>query len=317
MRILGEYGREDLAKVYVAAMRDGGRHVVEFVESLQPPIPRDRKWVLILSSSFGCPIACRMCDAGGGYAGRLEAEEITAQADYMVRRRFPDGKVPVAKFKVQFARMGEPALNPAVLDALRLLPRTFDAPGLMACVSTIAPAGTEAFFDALTGIKDELYANGRFQLQFSVHTTDEAKRDWLIPGRKWDFNRIARFGESFRADGDRKITLNFALARDLPVDPWVIANAFDPETFLVKLTPLNPTARTRENGLESAFDPDDVGPCEGLVRDFRGLGFEAFVSAGESEENRIGSNCGQYVSTLEGPTLAVRKEYETLSYRLG
>ena len=35
IEILGEYGREDLAKVYVASMRGSKEHLVEFVESVQ------------------------------------------------------------------------------------------------------------------------------------------------------------------------------------------------------------------------------------------------------------------------------------------
>ncbi|MCK4455733.1 MAG: radical SAM protein, partial [Thermoplasmata archaeon] len=114
MRILGEFGKEDLAKVYVASMREGNGYLVEFVESLQPPVPREEKWVLIISSSFGCPVNCKMCDAGGHYLGKLTKDEILQQIDHMVRRRFPDGRVPIPKFKVQFARMGEPSLNPDV-----------------------------------------------------------------------------------------------------------------------------------------------------------------------------------------------------------
>ena len=316
MKILGEFGREEIAKVYVASMRNDHTHIVEFVESLQPPVPRDQKWVLIVSSSFGCPIKCRMCDAGGSYTGRLDAEEIIAQVDHMVRRRFPDVRVPVKKFKVQFARMGEPTLNPNVLDALNLLPERFDAPGLMACVSTIAPGGSKGFFDRMTDIKNELYANGQFQLQFSIHTTDEEKRDWLIPGRKWTFDEISRFGDEFFVRGDRKLALNFALAQGLPVEPKAIADCFDPDKFLVKLTPLNPTTRAKLNRLESALDPMDSRCCGELIQAFNHLGFEAILSIGELEENKIGSNCGQYVSMFDSNGLTLKRDYETLKYRL-
>jgi len=71
MNILAEYGRDDLAKVFVAQMREDKpreknyhRYLVECVESIQPPFPREKKWVLIVSSMFGCPIQCKMCDAG-------------------------------------------------------------------------------------------------------------------------------------------------------------------------------------------------------------------------------------------------------------
>ena len=108
----------------------------------------------------------------------------------------PDRKVPVRKFKIQFARMGEPAYNRHVLEVLEELPGRFDAPGLWPTVSTIAPRGSESFFDGLLDIKEELYRE-RFQMQFSIHTTDVRLRDWLIPVPKWDLARIA--GTSARA----------------------------------------------------------------------------------------------------------------------
>ena len=296
MKIIGEHGREDLAKVYVGSLRDGENHRVEFVESLQPPISRLKKWVLIISCSFGCPMKCIMCDAGGRYAGNLSEEEMLAQVDHMVLRRFPDGKVPVEKFKVQFARMGEPALNPGVLRALAILAEQYEAPGLMACLSTTAPARSDGFLRELTDLKNRVYPGGRFQLQFSIHTTDEDLRGWLMPGKKWDLETISQFGREFVRDGDRRIALNFAMTQDLPIDPDIIGRHFDPELFVIKLTPLNPTSNGIRHGLATALDPANPKAASGLKRAFARLGFEVILSIGESEENAIGSNCGQYVS---------------------
>jgi 23S rRNA (adenine2503-C2)-methyltransferase len=316
MKIIGEFGREDIAKLYVASMRDGDNHVIEFVESLQPPIPRDKKWVLIVSSSFGCPMDCLMCDAGGKYNGKVETDEILAQLDHMVLRRFPDRRIPSEKFKIQFARMGEPSFNPNVLDALSAIPGRYHAPGLMACISTIAPEGCGDFFDRLAGIKRDLYSGGRFQMQFSIHTTDVERRDWLLPGRKWSLERIARFGDDFYEEGDRKITLNFALIRGLPVDPGFIAANFDPDEFIVKLTPLNPTAKAMKNGLVSALDPLEPSAGAELAKAFKNLGFETIISMGELEENKIGSNCGQFASMIDERGIKLDERYETAKYRL-
>ncbi len=316
MKVLASYGKEDLAKVYVAQMRDDPRYLVEFVESLQPPVPRDEKWVLILSSSFGCQMKCLMCDAGGEYHGKLTEEEILVQVDYMVRRRFPDGRVPIPKFKIQFARMGEPSLNPAVLGALRRLPLMLDAPGLMPCVSTIAPRGRDEFFSELTKIKNELYGGGRFQLQFSVHTTDNGKRDRLIPAKKWGFEDIAMFGEEYYREGDRKITLNFAVAKDYPVDSGIIREYFDPGVFFIKITPLNPTQNVAKNELSSAIDPHLLESSKGIVNDFESEGFDVLLSIGELEENDIGSNCGQFVSVLRESGYEIRDGYDTGKYEI-
>lgn len=292
MRVVATVGEPEIAMVYVVEFEG---KLVECVEAVQPPIPRREKWVLMVSTLYGCPIGCRMCDAGGHYRGKLSREEMAQQIEYLISTRYPEGYVPCRQFKIQFARMGEPALNPAVLDLLEELPSRLSAPGLMPSLSSIAPHGRDDFFDRLIQIKNEWYPEGRFQLQFSIHTTDRDLRDQLLPVRKWDFGRIAAFGERYFAPGDRKITLNFALADESPVDVRVMQEHFDPSKFLIKITPLNPTYRAQEAGLKSFLGGAADGDDEPLLTELRDAGYEVILSIGELAENDIGSNCGQYV----------------------
>ena len=316
MKILDVYGREELAKVYIASMRDDNKYLVEFVESVQPPIPRSEKWVLIVSSLFGCPVRCKMCDAGGGYSGRLTTEEVLAQIDFLIRQRFPDGKVSVPKFKIQFARMGEPSMNAHVLEALDKLPSMYDAPGLLPSLSTVAPVSTREFFEKLIDIKNKHYSKGRFQLQFSIHTTDLKKRDKLIPIKKWSFEEIADYGARFHKKGDKKVTLNFAAAKGYDVDFKVARGYFDPNLFLIKLTPLNPTVRVEESQLESVIDPYDSASAANIVEGFKSQGFDVILSIGEVEENKIGSNCGQFVTQYRATHSTIKESYETKKYQI-
>ncbi len=296
MNIIARAGREDLAWLHAAQLEDGS--LIEFVESVQPPIPRDEKWVLIVSTLKGCPIGCRFCDAGGEYRGRLSTEEIFAQIDALVTARFPDRRVPVPKFKIQFARMGEPTLNEAVLEVLERLPDRYRAPGLMPCLSTVLPRGCAGFFRKLTEIKNRFYTGGRFQLQFSLHTTDETKRRELIGGSVLDFAEAARLGEDFHRRGDRKIALNFAAMEGCSVRAQAISDIFDPAIFLIKLTPLNPTERGSRSQLITRIDPRTGEGSGEIVRDFRSAGYEVILSLGEPDEDIIGSNCGQFASRL-------------------
>jgi 23S rRNA (adenine2503-C2)-methyltransferase len=293
MKIIASTGREDVAMVYIADVRDG--HLLECVESVQPPLPREKKWVLLVSTMFGCPVGCMMCDAGGHYQGKPTKEEIFSQIDYLVSKRYPDRNISAAQFKIQFARMGEPSLNDSVLDVLDELPDRYNAPGLMPSISTIAPKGTQAFFERLLKIKNEKYSGGHFQFQFSIHTTDKKLRDQLIPIKKWGFAEMAEYGDRFYNEGDRKVTLNFALAQDVPVDPEVLLKHFDPARFLIKITPLNPTYRATENKLTTYIDPFNENKVYKVVSSLEEAGYQVIVSIGEVEENYIGSNCGQYI----------------------
>lgn len=293
MQIAAKVGTDDIAVVYVGEFEDG--ELVEFVEAVQPPIPREDKWVLMLSTLYGCPVECKMCDAGGFYHGKISKERMFAQIDYMVNRHYPDGVIPCRQFKIQFARMGEPAFNRNVLRVLEELPGRYQAIGLMPSLSTIAPAGVDPFFEELVRIKNQVYAPGQFQFQFSLHTSDENLRRTLIPVKTWSFAQMAEFGRRFFRPGDRKITLNFALAKNVPIVPNHLMRYFDPELFLIKITPLNPTYSAENNGLSSYVNVDSQDQSYAVVDALKDAGYQVILSIGEVEENAIGSNCGQYV----------------------
>ncbi len=295
MKVIASSGKQDTAIVYILDL--GKENLVECVESVQPPQPRSEKWVLLVSTMFGCPVGCAMCDAGGYYHGKPTASQILDQIDFLVSRRYSDGKIPSRQFKIQFARMGEPALNPAVLEVLKALPGRYSAPGLMPSISTIAPSGCDRFFEHLITIKNEYYNGGRFQMQFSLHTTDAALRDQIIPVRKWTFPQIAAYGDRFFKSGDRKITLNFALAQNSPLDAQVLREYFSPDKFLVKITPINPTYRAAEHHLASHINIAAPSTNDATVESLRSAGYDVIVSIGNVEENQVGSNCGQYLRT--------------------
>ena len=318
MKVVAKTMDSDLATVFVAEM--GAGRYVEFVESRQPPRSRLEKWVVILSVSFGCPIGCPMCDAGGHYRGRLSAEQIWFQLEILRYLFFPISFLPGRLFKIQFARMGEPALNPAVLGVLDELPRRLNARNITPCVSTVAPRGSEPFFSELLVVKERHFQNGRFQLQFSIHDTDPRRRDFWIPAPKWDLTEIASYGTRFVRPGDRKITLNFALAEERQLDPGIIGRHFDPEKFLIKITPVNPTIRAGQNRLTSLTTEAEsilnLPACRSLKAD----GYEILASIGELEENRIGSNCGQYVRAFhkENPSPPIPAySYPVIPYHSG
>jgi 23S rRNA (adenine2503-C2)-methyltransferase len=298
MEILEHKGNPELAEIYVARMRSSPLSLVEFVDAIDPRYSRKQKWVVTVSTQFGCPVQCLFCDSGGFFDGNLTADEILAEIDHVVRRRAPDGRIDCAKFKIHFARMGEPSLNDAMLDVLERLPGIYDAPGLIPCIPTVAPRSAGAFFEKLLAIKRGLYDGGHFQLQFSVNTTDVELRDRLMPVKKWGFGEIRDYAERWYGPGDRKVVLNFALSPDNPVDPDVIVSSFDPRTSMVKVTPINPTDMAVSNGFRTMLSAEDPHGADALVDELGERGFDCVISIGEAEEIEIGSNCGQAASRI-------------------
>ena len=298
LEVVSKAGNDDVAIVYVAKNKEG--KYFEFVESLQPPFLRQEKWVLIVSTLFGCPVGCLMCDAGGNYQGKLSKEEIFWQIDYLITSRFPDKIVQCKKLKIQFARMGDPAFNIAVLEVLKELPQRYEYNNMIPCISTVAPVGCNYFFAELLRLKNKLYSNGAFRMQFSIHTTDNTMRDKMIPIKKRSFSQIAAYGTQFYADGDKKIALNFALAKDAPLCPDELRKYFDPKIFIIKLTPVNPTIASMANNIKSYFVNGAVDEdSDKLVKRLQLAGYDVIVSIGELMENAIGSNCGQHLRRLE------------------
>jgi len=303
MRIVGKNGRKDLAMVYLAEMRSDPSLMVEFVDSCEPAAGgRDKKWVTVVSSQFGCPVGCLMCDAGGNFKGNLLLPEIRDQIEYVFSENRDMNPQKCPKLKIQFARMGEPALNDAVIDVLYWLAEKY--PKAMPCIATVAPAGRDKWFESLLNVSRKF---DDFQLQFSINTTDLELGDKLIPFPRMGWPWLAIYGERFFRPGSRKPSLNFALSPGLPCDAESIVKYFDPEYFVVKLTPLNPTATAGENQLEciNNFERAKIIVAE-KAQEFSALGYQVIESVGNMEENEIGSNCGQMVRKF----MARQTEYE-------
>lgn len=304
MKIISKSGDPNVAEVYVAEFRGRKKLLAEFVDARDPTLPRESKWVIIISTQFGCPAGCFMCDAGGSYFGDLTADEMFLQIDHIISSQKNTDPKKVSKLKIQFARMGEPALNDAVIHALEKLPSHLNAPGLIPCIATIAPSSAKKWFEKLIGLRHTLYKGRDFQLQFSINSTDESARTKLMPLPKLSFAEISKLTEQFHKKGTRKAGLNFALAKDVPVNAKAVAKHFDPAFTCVKLTPLNPTYRAAETGLQTALPPDAPEKAQKLCDEFRSLGFDVIVSIGDTRENEIGSNCGMVVRKIISPRVS-------------
>ncbi|MBI5325530.1 MAG: radical SAM protein [Ignavibacteriae bacterium] len=311
MRVVAKTKQSDIANVYIAELKP--ETLIEFAESVYPNIPRNKKWVITISTLNGCPVSCKFCDAGVYYKGKLTKDDMLIQILYLIDLYFPNRTVPVEKFKIQFARMGEPTLNNAVIDVLKDLPSLIDAPGLTPSLSTVAPNGCDSFLAQLIEIKNNYYKSN-FQLQFSIHSTDEKQRDEIIPVKKWNFRKIIAYSEMYHSNADRKITLNFALDKSYELNPEVLYHYFNPEIFLIKLTPVNPTFSAELNKLSSVFV--NANSNHELIDKIKDYGYEVILSIGEQEENKIGSNCGQNLLNYmkSGINLEQAYTYDVIEY---
>lgn len=299
-----------LGTLYLGRFGEEEGRLVEFVDTVEPGVAKELKWVMMISTQLGCAVGCRMCDAGAlGYAGNLSADEMLAQVRHILNENPGLSPARHPKLKIHFARMGEPSLNPEVLKALRRLALELPGRGLLPSLSTVAPKcpTSEDFFERLLRVKDELYSGGRFQLQFSVHAADPALRRRIVPVRTWGLDEIAAYGARWVRPGDRKVTLNFAPAPEEDLDVEALSAVFDPALFLIKLTPVNPTRAADAAGATFAWAevPERLAERAGQLR---ARGFETIVSPSTPEEVAAETSCGQLWSkTLkDGARTALR-----------
>jgi len=305
MEIIQVQGLNNVADIFVARMRGADGFLLEFVDGLADGLPRRQKWIINISTQFGCPVQCLFCDAGGDFKGNCTADEMIAQIQELAGRH-PDLIHDCNKLKVHFSRMGEPALNDAVLEVIERLPQVLPARNLWCCLATVAPAGRRTWFKGLAEILRARFP-GRFQLQFSINSTDESERRRLMPRALEDLSWVAAQGREYFQPGDRKLGLNFALVHGAAFEPQEIIRWFDPSIFMLKLTPLNPTSFSAKNNLETVLRSHRAQSLENKVESLRRAGFEVILSVGEPLENIIGSNCGQAVQQERGSKGSARR----------
>jgi 23S rRNA (adenine2503-C2)-methyltransferase len=112
MKVFAATKESNLATVYMADMGDG--RLLEFVEACQPPFGRAERWILMISTLFGCPVKCLMCDAGGSYHETIGGRFFRKWTTWCAW--FPDGTYRRRSSR-SVRRMGEPP-STAVLEVL-------------------------------------------------------------------------------------------------------------------------------------------------------------------------------------------------------
>lgn len=273
---------EKVSKVYILKTND--ENLIESVD-VEPFIMNGNfeKWVLIVSTQIGCPVKCLFCDSGLDFKRNLTSFEILQQVEFMIKERKIDPNL-FKKFKIQFARMGEPSFNDDLFDVMDILKDKYEK--YIPCVSTIFPKNRRVWFEKLLKKKNNFFD---FQLQFSIYSTNVMERDHFIPFEKEDFEFLNSYGKKFFTVDKRKVVLNFPVNDKNEISIETISKIFDKESFIIKLTPVNPTFNAKNRNLSQKSN----SRMECLKKRLIGEGFDVIISIGEIRENEVGSNCGQ------------------------
>ena len=294
MLSLGDYGKNINIKAdFMGLSRDPG--AVKHGALL----PLEEKWVITVSTQYGCSMGCSFCDVPRVGPGK------NATFDDLIRQVLTGIKLhpeiqSTKRLNIHFARMGEPTWNPAVLDATQWFKAHIDPEfKIHPVVSTMMPRNNEwlkTFIHTWMRMKNRLLG-GNAGLQLSINATDEAVRKAIFGGHACTLEEITEIMKGIIPSG-RKITLNFALSdygRQSVINPAVLRRAFNPSDYMVKLTPMHVTRAARTHGYETSGDPTTLAPYAAIEEALKHEGFDVLVFLASKEEDESRITCGNAI----------------------
>lgn len=260
-----------------------------------PLLPLTEKWVVTISTQYGCSMGCTFCDVPKVGPGKNATfYDMTGMIlSVITQPGMPDH---TKRLNIHFARMGEPTWNPAVLDCGKWIAEHLgDSYNPHPVVSTMMPRHNEwlkTFIHTWMRLKNRVY-KGNAGLQLSINSTNEDERRKMFSGNACTLEEIAEIMRGVIPVG-RKITLNFAVA-DYTVDCVKLARLFSPELYIVKLTPMHKTETAVANGIETEGDYTEPEPYQDLEARMQEAGFETlvFIASRDEDEGRI--TCGNAI----------------------
>lgn len=297
---IGDYGKRHNIKADFLGFTDEINGVPNM-----PTMPLSEKWVITLSTQYGCPQKCTFCDVPNiHFKGNASFGDLKKQL-YEALALFPEVGY-TDRLNLHFARMGEPILNPAVFEFSRWLldekERFQRETGLRAEV--IHPVLTTSLprrFKQLRArilewcdFKNEMM-RGQAGLQFSINSTDEAQRAEMFAGESITLEDLAEIGEYMPEPLSRKYCLNFAFSTDFEIDSKKLRRLFDHQKFMVKITPIHNNQACRENGISTAGGYEHYAPYRTPERELKEAGFDVLVFVPSMDEEDGLVTCGNLV----------------------
>lgn len=305
MLSLGDYGKEVNVKCDAMGLsRDITR--VEHTKIL----PLTEKWVITISTQYGCSIGCEFCDVPKVGAGR------NATFNDLIRQVITGIKLHpeigwTNRLNIHYARMGEPTFNPNILDATKWLKTHIDPEyKIHPVVSTMMPRKNEwlkTFIHMWMRIKNRLL-RGEAGLQISINSTNEKERARLSNWKGCTIKEIGRIMEGIIPNG-RKITLNFPIA-DYEIDPRVLLEYFSPEDYIIKLTPMHKTATAVANGIKTEGDYTNYYPYDKHEKALKAAGYDVLVFIASEYEDLGRITCGNAILSGTLPQCPYEVVYE-------
>ena len=204
--------------------------------------------------------------------------------------------------------MGEPTWNPNVLDAAKWMHTHLNPEyNVHPVVSTMMPKNNEwlkTFIHTWMRIKNRLY-QGNAGLQLSINSTSEVERTSQFNNNACSLEGIARIMDGIIPNG-RKITLNFAIA-NYEIDPNVLLKYFDPDDYIIKLTPMHKTTTALEHGITTGGDYTQYHPYSAIEARLKDASYDVLVFIASEYEDMSRITCGNAILSGTKPEVPHRE----------
>jgi len=212
------------------------------------------------------------------------------------------------RLNIHFARMGEPTWNPNVLDATKWFKEHIDHEyKIHPVVSTMMPKNNQwlkVFIHTWMRIKNRTL-DGNAGLQLSINSTNENERSTMFSNNAHSLMEIYKIMEGIVPYG-RKITLNFAVA-GFEVDGKKLREYFDPDNYIIKLTPMHKTVEALKNDIKTADDYTTMYPYKDIEEQLKKQGYDVLVFIASHEEDMGRITCGNAILSGTLPEVSYKE----------
>ncbi len=268
-------------------------------------MPLSEKWVITLSTQYGCPMKCNFCDVPNiKFGGNASFEDLKKQF-YNAISLFPTVKY-TDRLNIHFARMGEPIFNDRVFEFAQWLyrgkERIQEDTGLR--IEVIHPVLTTSLPKSVKNLKSKIFDwcyikndiyNGQAGLQFSINSTSEKQRDEMFRGKQIRLEDLSKIAKLMPFPIGRKYCLNFAYSTDFIIDAKRVRELFPPSKFMCKITPIHNNNACRENNIETVGGYESWQPYRKVEEELKAEGFDVLVFVPSMDEEDGLVTCGNLI----------------------
>lgn len=292
---LGDYGKQKNIKADFLGMTNEINGVPN-----GDVMPLTEKWVITISTQYGCSMGCKFCDVplvGGGVNATLNDLRYQVISSIMLHPEIKATK----RLNIHYARMGEPTFNFNVIKHAKLvrgdiypfINRSLVHP----VVSTMLPKNNKRLMQFLQDwceIKNDIF-RGDAGLQFSINTTNESDRQDIFNGSSLTLKEISEIGRLLPDPNGRKYALNIALVDGLEVSGDRMRELFSPNKFMCKITPIHKTKSSEKHNIHTRNGYKEFYPYKKCEEELKEAGFDVLVFVPSFDEDEGLITCGNAI----------------------